>query len=232
VLYEYTYNAPTNYVPKPDFRWNWNISLAAASDNYPRLSYAIDGLGSCKLYNSENGGSSWATLRGSTIDGVFYEDSTEILPSWNPSDYRAYGEKAGYLDSNQLIVPDRVISPILWKQDNGYGNDYVGMQCFGTNCTIWYRSANKSKSGGNWSNWSSWRSVSGRGWGDVIGSAYPLKNLETKYTWFQYEVYVAQSGFTNSEKMFIDAQANVWKRGGESGISLGFADSRNQYYSD
>jgi hypothetical protein len=234
VTYEYTYEPPTEYVPEPDHRWTWYEHPFDAEDNYPRLSYAIAGLASCDLYNSENGGSSWVLLQSPTADGVFYTDVTEISSAWTPSDYRAYGEKVGYLDSNQLVVPDQCIPPLLWGQDPSTGtwNKRIGIQCFGTNCTINYRYATKSKSGGGWSTWSSWQTVSGKGWGDIIGTRFPNLSLESEFTDYEYEVYVSQSGFTDSVVMYINSDTRDIKYGGEGGTIInGFYSYKSSSYS-
>ena len=233
ITYEYNYEAPTTYVPEPDHRWAWYEHPLDAADNYPRLSYAISGLAGADLYNSENGGSSWALLQAAAADGTYYVDSTEIPSSWTPSDYRAYGEKASYLDSNQLVVPDQCIPPLLWGQDPPSGTTYkLGIQCFGTNCTIHYRVATKSKSGGGWSTWGSWQTVSGKGWGDYIGTAFPNLTLESASLDYEYEVYVSQSGFTDSVVMYINSDTRDIKYGGEGGtIITGFYSYKSDSYS-
>jgi hypothetical protein len=232
--YEYTYEPPTEYVPEPDHRWTWYEHPFDAENNYPRLSYAIAGLASCDLYNSENGGSSWSLLKAATSDGVFYSDSTEILQGWTPSDYRAYGEKTGYLDSNQLVVPDQCIPPLLWGQDPSTGtwNKRIGIMCFGTNCTIHYRYATKQKSGGGWSTWSSWSTVGGKGWGDIIGTRFPNLTLESEFIDYEYEVYVSQSGFSDSVVMYINSDTRDIKYGGEGGtVITGFYSYKSSSYS-
>lgn len=233
VTYEYTYDPPTVLVPEPDHRWTWSEHPFDAENNVPLLSYAIAGLGGCDLYNSENGGSSWSLLKGSTSDGVFYTDYTAILSGWTPSDYRAYGEKSGYLDSNQLVVPDQCVPPLLWGQDPPSGSTYdLGIMCFGTNCTVHYRYATKSKSGGGWSTWSSWQNVTGKGWGDIIGTRWPNLTLESSSLYYEYEVYVSQSGFTDSVVMYINSDTRDIKYGGESGTTInGFYSYKSSGYS-
>jgi hypothetical protein len=234
VTYEYDYEAPSDYVPEPDYRWTWYYAALSASDNYPRLQYSISGLSGCKLYNSENGGSSWSTLQASTSDGSYYTDATEITSSWTPSDYRAYGEKAGYLDSNALIVDDKCIAPCVWSQDSSGSSDYVAAQVFGTNCTLWRRYATKQKSGGVWGGWSSWSksNSSGLSWAEYIGTSFPLLVLESTSVWYSWEFYVEQSGFSDSDVIFVDGEDRTVKYGGESGgVSIGSLPHKTSTYS-
>jgi hypothetical protein len=229
--YQYTYNPPTNLVPTPIYRWTWFDSAADIADNYPRLRYAVPTLSATNLRNSRNGGSSWTTLNASTTPGQYYTDTTEILSTWTPSNYRAYATREGYIDSNQIIIPNRCIPPYVFSQDNGFGYHKVGCQAFGSNCTIWRRSATKSKSSGSWSGWSSYSSAAGLGWGGYIGTQFPNLNFETEFTHYKYEFYVTQSGFTDSEVIFVQSDGLVWRYGGESGESLGFIDNKPETYS-
>jgi len=222
VTYEYTYDPPTVLVPTPVHRFDIDYRLQV-SDLEMRHSYAVVGLGNTTLKNSENGGSTWSTLKSSTDDGTYYVDNTEITSAnWTPSNFRAYATKAGYLDSNQFIVPNQCIIPAIWAQEQSptSNNDRIGIMNFATNGTIYYRYATKSKSGGGWSSWSSWASESSLGWRDYFGTQYPYKTLETEFTWYKYEVYCAASGFTDSIVMYINAQDHDIKYGGESGVLI------------
>lgn len=233
VTYEYTYTPPTTLVPTPTHRWSWDVDALTAADNYPILSYAITGLAGCNLYNSENGGSTWPLLKSNTADGTYYVDPTEIPSSWTPSNYRAYGTKSGYINSNQLIVPNQLIPPLLWKELAGGSTYYVGCQVWAANCSIWRRFATRSKVSGGWSSWSSWtnQDSSSKGWGDYIGTAFPFLQIESSNSWWKWEFYISQSGWTDSVVMFVDPQANDWKYGGESGVDLGSIISKGSSYS-
>lgn len=229
--YDYTYNPPTNLVPTPVHRWVWDLRLRH-EDLSVRCSYAVVGLDNTTLRNSENGGNSWATLASSANNGTYYVDTTGLTSSWSPSNFRAYATKPGYLDSNQFVVPDRCIPPALWAQDYNSSTDRLGIMNFSTNGTIYWRSAMKSKSGGNWSQWSSWQSRSGMGWRDYIGTQTVNLNLETSSNDYQYEVYCAASGFQDSIVIFIDSDARRMRYGGESGSYIGgFYSVKSSFYS-
>jgi hypothetical protein len=217
VTYEYTYEAPTDLVPTPVQRWGFNNAASNSGNNHVQIFYGISGFNNVILYYSINGGSSWSILNSDADNGEFFW-AHNIPSNWTPSNERAYGTKAGYVDSNQFIMPDKAPPPYIWKYDLGYSTDYVGVQVFGTNATLWRRRRTKSKSGGGWSSWNSWSQTTGFGWQDTLNT-----RLQHETTWTDYhnEFYVEQSGFQDSVIVGITSDFPNWYI---NGISQGFPD--------
>jgi hypothetical protein len=231
--YEYVYVAPTNAVPTPTHKWGWTFGSPSVgpSGTSPRLSYAV-AMSSTLLQKSSDGGANYSTLASSTTSGSFYNQGNIPASNWSPSNYRAKASRAGYIDSNVFQAPNQCIPPCLWKEVDQYGSYKIGMQAFGTNCSIYWRVATKSKSSNTWGNWSSFNYWTSLGWGDFIGTKYPNKSFETSFTDYEYEVYVAQAGFSNSIIMYANSDTNTLKYGGEFGSFYSFMPSEPDGYSD
>lgn len=234
--YEYTYVAPTNQVATPTYRWSWNFGYTSQgpSATRPFIRYQAPTQSGTVLKHSTNGGTSYTNLSTNTNTTSFYNTGVIQANTWTPSNYRAYRTKAGFIDSNQLIIPNQCIPPCLWKEVDQYGNYKIGMQAFGTNCSIYWRYATKSKYNPQlgWSEWSSYSYYTGFGWAGFMGTKYPNKDFDTSSFDYEYEVYVTQSGFQDSIVMYANSDTNQLKYGGENGTSLGSIPSKPDGYSD
>lgn len=213
VTYEYTYNAPTNLVPSPLHRFTFTSSTSGVSNSHPYLEYNVPTLSGTHLYNTRNGGSTYSTLSTNTATGSYYKDSTKIVQSWTPSEYRAYATKAGYLDSNPRVVPNQCIPPLLLGV-YGYQDTsvcYLACIIFGSSATLYLRYRRRVTSFGygvsttNWGSWSNW-GTNGTGWGwgsgiwnqDQPWNTFYNKGLHNNTYSYQWEAYITQSGFSNS----------------------------------
>lgn len=225
VTYSYTYEAPTDYVPTPVTRWSWDtLDFSGPAGHRPFINYAISGLAGCKLFSSNNGGSNWTEISSSTTNGAYYSGGS-VPSSWTPSNYRAYGSKPAYIDSNQFILPDQCIPPACWREENEFGTMQVVAQSFCTNGKLWKRVATKNKSTGIRSNWGSWGFLNAS-WG-----SFQRLTFETDFNDYEYEFYVEQSGFTDSIVIYCNSDGWQWLYGGEGGFSLGFLPLRAVDYS-
>ncbi len=208
VTYEYTYNAPTNLVNTPLHRFYF-YSGSGVSNSHPYVQFAVPTLGATNLYHTRNGGSNWLLLKNNTAAGTYYTDPTLLQQSWTPSNYRAYATKAGYIDSNQRVVPNQCIPPLVmgvYEYQNSSVSYFVCL-VFGSSVTLYlrYRARYTSVIDGStsWGSWSSWF-VNGSGWswgnGVYNQAQYSLyqKLLHSNTRSFQWEAYTTQSGFTNS----------------------------------
>ena len=232
--YQYVYVAPTNAVPTPIHRWGWNFGFMSQgpAGNAPYLTYAVNMAGT-NLQKSSNAGVSFSTLQSSTVSGTYYNQGEIPSTNWSPSNYRAKATKAGFINSNVFQAPNQCIPPQLWKEVDQFGNFKIGMQAFGTNCSIHWRVATKSKNfGSDWSNWSQYFYISGFGWGGFFGTKYPNKQFESSGLDYEYEVYVSQSGFSNSILMYANSDTNQLKYGGENGFFYSFMPSMPEGFSD
>jgi len=207
VTYEYTYNAPTNLVPSPLHRFTF-YSGSSQSDSHPYVQFAVPTLGGTNLYNTRNGGSTYSLLKSNTAAGTYYTDTTLLTTSWTPSEYRAYATKAGYLDSNPRQVPNQCIPPLMMGVYEYQNSSVAYLVClvFGSSATLYMRYRYRTTNGpGAWNSWSNYfTNGTGWSWGSGVynqGQAWQgtlAKLLHSNSRSYQYEAYIAQSGFSNS----------------------------------
>lgn len=191
VTYEYTYSAPTNQVATP----NYTLSKTATSVYL----YFTSAENNTTMYTSVNGGSSYTTHGDADTDEP--KLIAQLNQNWTPSNYRAYCTKAGYLDSNQLVIPNKCIQPYTSKEFVS-GRWKLILHVFGTNATLWMRSRD-----GSLDPWGPWESGTGYNWGDSPSQDIWLEATSGPDP--DYEFYVSQSGWDNSDVKFVDRYTNT-----------------------
>jgi len=205
ITYEYTYNAPTDLSTKPAERW-------AASGGQPEVHWYIGGsLNNLTLKASNNGGSNYTTLTTDGDVGETFDSNHSVPESWAPSDYRAFTQKAGYLDSIVAQMSDRAIPAMGYIEDDNTASpttNYLRLTAWATNGKLWYRWRRRyysSGSYGNWNSWSSWSvEDSSVSWGETYNYVMSYNNTFGSRYEYQREFYVEQSGFQNSYITFAN----------------------------
>lgn len=212
VLYEYTYNAPTNSSTQPDPRWYF-------SGGSPLVSWYIGGsLNDLRLIASSNGGSNYTQLTTDADVGETFGSGHVVSESWSPSDFRALTQKSGYIDSQVAQVPARAIPAMGFVENDNTASpqtNYLRLTAWATNGKLWHRSRQRyyaSGSYGSYSSWTSWsQQDSSVAWGETYDFVMSYNNTFGSRYDFQREFYVEQSGFQNS---YVTAANGSWSNHG------------------
>ena len=205
VTLEYTYQPPTDLSTTPVERW-------AASGGQPEVHWYIGGsLNNLTLKASNNGGANYTTLTTDGDVGETFDSNHSVPESWSPSDYRAFTQKVGYLDSNVAQMSARAIPAMGYIEDDittSPTTNYLRLTAWATNGKLWHRWRRRYYSTGGYDSWNSWSSWSvadsNVSWGETYDYVMSYDNTFGSQYEYQREFYIEQPGFQNSYITFVN----------------------------
>lgn len=187
VTYNYEYVAPTDSVPNPEVR------ITADGPEW-----RISGLAGCALRVSSNSGVSYTTLAASTVNGQWYAQT--ISQPWTPSNYRAYGTKAGYLQSNWVVAPNQLLAPDYTRLGH---NIRLVYNTYNQNNYVYSR--RRTKYGGDpWGSWTAFQAYQPSFWDTALWNMEGEDGFLGIYV-REREFYFTLPGWSNSDTILVTA---------------------------